>query len=225
MNNKLRNEEFEEALENDSTEKENLEFETDEENEKDNKKLEQEQFRVKMLKLFGIVIIGLVVVLGLGFVISLFSKKEYTYVDVEGIMKDAAVSYFKEYPKKLPTTTDESLEVSTSILVDNKNMKEIDYYLNGKSCSGNVIVDKISNNEYAYTPYLKCGNDYETTTFYNAIKNEKNIVTSGYGLYSYNGVYVYRGKDVNNYARFSDSKRIFRIVKVNKDNEGSFDTR
>lgn len=219
MNNKLRNEKLEEALENDSTEKENLEFETDEENEKDNKKLEQEQFRVKMLKLFGIVIIGLVVVLGLGFIISLFSKKEYTYVEVEDIMKDAAISYFEEYPKKLPATTDESLEVSTSILIDNKNMKEIDHYLNGKSCKGNVTVDKISSNEYAYTPYLKCGNDYETTTFYNAIKNEKNLVTSGYGLYSYNGEYVYRGKNVDNYARFSDSKRLFRIVKVNKDNE------
>ena len=219
--NNFRNKEFEDALENDA--EENMEYETDEEtteNENTNQqKIEQEQFRAKMLKLFGIVIIGLIVVLGLGFIFSLFSKKYYKYSDVEDIMKDAAISYFKEYPKKLPSTTDESLEVNSSILVENKEMKELDYYLKGKNCKGNVTVDKVSNKEYTYTPYLKCGTDYETTTLYDAIKDKKNIVTSGYGLYIYNGEYVYRGSNVNNYVKFSDSDTMFRAVKVTKDNE------
>ena len=76
----FQNKEFEDALENDSEEKENLEYETEEEtiaSDNDNQsKIEQEQFRAKMLKLFGIVIIGLIIVLGLGFILSLFSKKE-----------------------------------------------------------------------------------------------------------------------------------------------------
>ena len=73
----FQNKEFEDALENDSEEKENLEYETEEEtiaSDNDNQsKIEQEQFRAKMLKLFGIVIIGLIIVLGLGFILSLFS--------------------------------------------------------------------------------------------------------------------------------------------------------
>ena len=221
--NNFRNKEFEDALENDTEEKENLEYETDEEtiaSDNDNQqKIEQEQFRAKMLKLFGIVIVGLIVVLGLGFIFSLFSKKNYTYDEVEDIMKDAAVSYFEDYPKKLPSTSNEAIEVTTSILVENKKMKELDYYLKDQNCKGNVTVDKVSSKEYTYTPYLKCGNDYETTTFYDAIKNKKNLVTSGYGLYSYNGEFVYRGTDVQNYVRFNDSETIFRVVKVTKDNE------
>lgn len=216
--NNFRNKEFEDALEKDT--EENLEYEETTTDEGDNqRKIEQEQFRAKMLKLFGIVVIGLIVVLGLGFIFSLFSKKEYTYAEVEDFMKDAAISYFEDYPKKLPTTTDESIEVTTSILVENKKMKELDYYLKDQNCKGNVTVDKVSNKEYTYTPYLKCGNTYETTTFYDAIKNKNNIVTSGYGLYLYNGEYIYRGTNVNNYVKFSDSKRIFRIVKVTKNNE------
>ena len=134
-------------------------------------------------------------------------------------MKQAAVSYFVDYPKILPKTTDESIEATTTILVENKKMKELDYYLKDQNCKGNVTVDKVSNKEYTYTPYLKCGNDYETTTFYDAIKNKKNLVTSGYGLYLYNDEYIYRGSNVNNYVKFSDSERIFRIVKVTKNNE------
>ncbi len=224
LQNNFRNKQLEDALDNDEK-KEDLEFEEDDyEDETTNgntnqQRIEQEQFRVKMLKLFVIVIIGLVVVLGLGFIFSLFSKKDYTYVEVEDVMKNAAISYFEDYPKKLPSTTDESLEVNSSILVENKKMKELDYYLKDKNCKGNVTVDKVSNKEYTYTPYLKCGTDYETTTLYDAIKNKKNIVTSGYGLYIYNGEYVYRGANVNNYVKFSDSDTIFRIVKVTKDNE------
>ena len=223
LQNNFRNKDFEDALENDVEEKDDMEYEIDEETTKNEnvnqQKIEQEQFRAKMLKLFGIVIVGLVVILGLGFIFSLFSKKDYTYAEVEDIMKDAAILYFEDYPKKLPSTTDESLEVSSSILAENKNMKELDYYFKDKNCKGNVTVDKVSSKEYTYTPYLKCGTDYETTTFYDAIKNKNNIVTSGYGLYSNNDEYIYRGSNVNNYVKFSDSDTIFRIIKVTKSNE------
>lgn len=222
--NNFRNKEFKEALDEEPKKTENQEIDEEFEDsstqeDANRKKIEQEQFRAKMLKLFGVVIVGLIVVLGIGFIISLFSKKDYTYADVEDIMKNAAVNYFEENPKKLPSTTDESLEVNVSILVDNKNMKELDHYLSNQSCKGNVLVDKVSNKEYTYTPYLKCGTDYETTTFYNAIKNKEKIVTSGYGLYAYNGEYIYRGTDVNNYVRFSDSDRVFRVVKITNDNK------
>ena len=55
--------------------------------------------------------------------------------------------------------------------------------------------------------------------YYDEIKNKKNLVSSGYGLYLYNDEYIYRGSNVNNYVKFSDSERIFRIVKVTKNNE------
>lgn len=204
-----------------------LVFEEIEENELDEdnssssnqSRMEQEQFRAKMLKLFGIVIIGLVVVLIIGFIISIFTKKDYSYSDTEEVMKDAAISYFEEYQDKLPESTAEIIEVNVAVLVQNKNMKELDHYLKGQSCKGNVSVEKISSKEYSYTPYLKCGNDYETTTLYNALKNKENLVTEGFGLYFYNNEYVFRGTDVNNYVKFSDSDTLFRVIKITKNNE------
>lgn len=225
MNNKpgnnFHNKELEEALD----KEDDLEYEEIEEEKEESastsqhSRMERELFRAKMLKLFGIVIIGLIVVLIIGFMISIFTKKDYTYASTEEVMKEAAISYFEEYPKKLPASTEEIIEINVAVLVENKNMKELEFYLKDESCKGNVSVEKVSSKEYSYTPYLKCGNDYETTTFYDALKNEKNIVTEGFGLYFYNNEYIFRGTDVNNYVKFSDSDTIFRVIKVTSNNE------
>ena len=105
----FQNKEFEDALENDSEEKENLEYETEEEtiaSDNDNQsKIEQEQFRAKMLKLFGIVIIGLIIVLGLGFIFSLFSKiRRYRAIFVHKV--DNRLSMWISYKPQYLTQND-----------------------------------------------------------------------------------------------------------------------
>ena len=217
MNNNPNDKNLNEEIEDETVDNEVDDIESEEK--VDYSKISQEQFRVKMLKMFGIVIVGLVIILGIGFLISLFNKKNYTYSDVESVMKNAAISYFDEYKNKLPKSESEGTRVDVGALVQNKNMKELDYYLDGKSCKGNVTVEKISNKEYSYTPYLKCGNSYETIAFSEALIKNDNIVTDGYGLYRYNNEYVYRGANVDNYVKFNDSDNLFRVVKIVNDNE------
>ena len=180
-------------------------------------KIDHEQFRAKMIKLFAIVFIGLVVILLISFISSLFSHKDYTYSSVEQIMKDAAISYFNDHKSKLPKSSDNIVEISSDVLTDEKYMKDLDKYLPNKSCSGKVNATMVSKNNYDYTSYLSCSN-YDTIELYKKIL-QSNIVSDGFGLYSLNGEYVYRGTKINNYVKFDDSSTLWRIVKVTSNNE------
>lgn len=182
-----------------------------------NSNLSKEQFRAKMIKTFGIVIVIFIFIILIGLLISLLGKKNYNYADVEEVMKDSAELYFKDNKKQLPTET-QPVQISDTILVNNEYMKPLEEYLKNDTCSGKVIVKK-NGNTYAYSAYLDCGKKYQTKEFYKAVKDTKNIVTTGYGLYYMNNEYVYRGANVNNYAKFSDSDNLWRIVKVTAKNE------
>ena len=124
----------EETLDNevDTVNEENLE---QKENKETNDSGNSNEFREKIIKMFGIVIIALVVVLFVGFIISLFSHKKYTYADVEDVMKDAAIAYFKDNKNKLPKSS-EIVEIDSNVLANNKYMKTLDKYLKNKECSG-----------------------------------------------------------------------------------------
>ena len=180
--------------------------------------LSNNDFRSKMIKMFGIVIGGLIIILVVGFIISLIVGKKYNYAMVEDEMKNAAVNYFKDNKNKLPKNTEEVVEISTTVLANNKYMKTLDKYLNDTSCTGKVSVEKVGDKSYSYTPVLTCKN-YTTTKFYDEIVKDSHIVTDGFGVYNINNEYVYRGSDVNNYVKFSDSDRIWRVIKATSDNE------
>lgn len=177
-----------------------------------------DEFRSKMIKMFGIVIIALIVVLIVGFLISLFTKKNYTYAELEDVMKNASIKYFKDNKSKLPKDESEIVEIDSNILVNNKYMKSLDKYLKDDSCTGKVSVEKIDNKSYSYTPKITC-KDYTTTKLYAEITKKDKIVTEGFGLYFMNNEYVYRGSNVNNYVKFNDSKRLWRIIKANSNGE------
>lgn len=176
------------------------------------------EFREKIIKMFGVVIIALIVVLVVGFLISLVSKKNYSYATVEEKLKNAAINYFKDNKNKLPKNSSEIVEIDSNILVNNKYMKSLDKYLKDDSCTGKVAVEKIDGKSYSYTPKITC-KDYTTTKFSDAITKNSNVVTSGFGVYNINNEYVYRGSEVNNYVRFNDSEKVWRVVKVTSNNE------
>ena len=92
---------------------------------KTGKEVVQDEFRKKMMFLFLIVFALLIAVLAIGFVISLFTKKDYTYFELEDVMEESAISYFKDNTKKLPKSEDEIVEITTSSLISEKYMKEI----------------------------------------------------------------------------------------------------
>ena len=168
----------------------------------------------KMIKFMLIIICGLVFLLIILYVASLLSPKSYTYEEVETILKNAAQSYFADYPESLPKVEGTIIEIDSSNLVEVGKMNNISDYMDGAICTGTVQVE-LSGTEYLYTPYLNCGEIYSTVELANKVLNES-TVNSGYGLYSTNTGYAFRGEDVNNYVQLD--KSLWRIVKVTSNN-------
>lgn len=168
----------------------------------------------KMIKFMLIIICGLVFLLIILYVASLLSPKSYTYEEVETILKNAAQSYFADYPESLPKVEGTIIEIDSSNLVEAGKMNNISDYMDGAICTGTVQVE-LSGTEYLYTPYLNCGEIYSTVELANKVLNES-TVNSGYGLYSTNTGYAFRGEDVNNYVQLD--KSLWRIVKVTSNN-------
>lgn len=170
----------------------------------------------RMFTMMGIIVGVMVVLLTVLYILSLFSHKTYSYTEIEKILKDAAVSYFKDYPENLPTDEGNIVEIDASNLIVAEKMKDLsEYTKEGIACSGTVQVEK-AGSDYLYTPYLNCGEDYFTEELYKTIIKDENVVTSGYGLYSTNGSYAFRGENVNNYVKLG--KGLWRIVKVTANN-------
>ncbi len=172
-------------------------------------------FKKKMMKnLFIIAIITFLIVILL-FVFSSFGGKK-SYSDVEDIMIKSATKYYNENQSLLPKTTGGIVEISAKKLANLNYMRELERYLKSATCSGKVVVEN-NDDHYIYVPYLDCGDAYKTTELYRKITDSRNLVTTGDGLYSSSGNYIFRGENVNNYV--SIGEHLWRVVKVTKDNE------
>ena len=194
-------------------------FEDEEENllEEEAKKNERNNLaRKRMFKMMGLIVIGMIILLGVLYILSLFQKKDYSYSKIEKILEDAAISYFKDNPSSLPSDEGNIVEIDASNLITAEKMQDLSYYTKeGVTCSASVQVEKTSS-EYLYTPFLNCGENYTTEELYKKLVKEGNVVSSGYGLYANNGSYAYRGEKVNNYLQLEES--LWRIVKITPNN-------
>ncbi len=176
-----------------------------------------EELRKKIIKLGGIILIGVLLLLLILFILSFFNHKNYTYSEIENIMKNAAVRYYQTKKGSLPSEENQVSEVEVSTLVENKYMKEFSKYVGDNvQCSGSVKVRK-KGNDYQYSSYLDCGEDYTSKELYKVLIDSKNIVMDGYGLYNIGGSYVYRGENPSNYLKLDG--RMWRIVKITPDNK------
>lgn len=213
--------EINEDIKEEKKEEEIYQEDDDERLEEDIKKEEsmaKERFRTKIIKMMGVIIVVIIIIVLIGFIISLTSKKNYSYQEVEDMMKKAAEGYFSSHDNKLPSKASQKVEIDHSVLEEEKYMKPLEKYFNDR-CTGKVVVQKKEGTTYSYTTYLDCGDSYKTTELYKKVLNKNKIVTEGYGLYQYNGGYVYRGSNVDNYVKFEDSDIVWRILKMNSSNE------
>ena len=170
----------------------------------------------RMVKFMLIVCGGIIIILLIALLMSAFTKKEYSYTEIEEVLKEAAESYFEDHPDSLPEKEDQIVEIDSSNLVAEGKMETLSEYTGeDKTCSATVQVEKVSS-EYLYTPYLNCGNDYTTEQLYQKVLSQNQIVISGYGLYNEGGIYRFRGEKVNNYVKLD--KVLWRIVKITADN-------
>lgn len=169
------------------------------------------ELKAKLIKMALLVVVALGALFLLLFIISLFNHKTYDYEEIESIMEKAAISYFKTYPDSLPQNEKQTAQITTSTLIATGKMKDLSKYTKkGISCDGKVEIAK-RGNEYIYTPYLTCGEDYTTQKLSSLILSSE-IVKEGYGLYKINDSYVYRGELVDNYVKLNDY--LWRIVKI-----------
>lgn len=170
----------------------------------------------KMFLLMGIIVGVTILLLIILYIASLFSHRNYTYEEVEDIMRDAAISYFNDNPSQLPANEGDVVIIDSSNLVAAGKMKALnEYYESDAICTGNVQVQKSGDN-YLYAPYLNCG-DYVTLEFYKKVLQDNEITKSGEGLYSTSKAYAFRGEKVNNYVKLD--KSVWRIVKITDNND------
>lgn len=179
---------------------------------------DKEKARRKLLKVVGIISGILILIFLLILIGTVIIGRNYSYDQIEQVLKNAAIKYYQVQDVLLPSKEGEKSEVDDITLAsdDYKLMKPLSKLKKNVSCTGKVVVEKV-NNEYIYTPYLDCGNSYKTEELYKAVTSKNKIVTSGNGLYDMNGEHVFRGDKVNNYVKLS--KGLFRIVKITSDNK------
>ena len=174
---------------------------------------EQDSTKKQLIKLMIIVMalfFGLLIILWL---VSVIMPKSYTYEQVEEIMKKAAIEYFAEYPENLPKGEGQGIEIDCANLVAAGKMKDLSNYVGeGNACTGTVQVQK-SGDDYLYTPYLNCGEEYATMELYKAVVSQGTVNQGQYGLYRIGSDYVFRGEKVNNYVELDEG--LWRIVKIN----------
>lgn len=172
----------------------------------------------KLYRLMGIamaIFVGFIILIMILSAIS-NSNKTYSYTEIEKIMKDAAISYFKDNKDSLPAEEGDITEIDAANLTAAEKMKDLSEYLKeGDSCTGTVQVEKTASG-YLYTPYLDCGNTYATVELANKILENEEIVTTGYGLYSTKYGHIFRGENVNNYVKLDNA--LWRIVKITSNN-------
>ena len=175
----------------------------------------------KMIKFMGIIVAVMIIILVILFITSLLGKggkSVYSYSELESILEKAGKSYFKDHPDYLPSAEGDVIEVDSTSLAEAGKIKSLSDYptKDGITCTGSVKVELVDD-EYIYNPILECGDKYATVLFNSKIISDNELVTTGDGLYSKAGEYIFRGENVDNYVQLDES--LWRIVKITKDDE------
>lgn len=171
----------------------------------------------KLVIILGAVVVGIIVIFGLGSMMGGKSTSKLDYKELEEKIKEVGQEYFEENKSLLPKNDGESKEVTVDDLVKLEMMSPIEDLLKeDATCTGKAVVKNVSG-KYSYTGLIDCGDKYVTSNLYQKIIDDNPVVTSGNGLYSQNGEFVFRGENLNNYVEFAGSKWL--ILKVDKDND------
>lgn len=207
----------EKEIEEDSFQDYDEDFEEEEKTDKKTTSNNNDDMKKKLLKLMLAVLVIFVLFLLVIYLMSVLNKKAYTYTEVEQVMKTAGEKYFKNHTEYLPKDIGDSVTVDVKNLVAEGYMKDLYEYLGDEtSCVGSVTCEKNTSTSYSYSPYLNCGDSYETIELYKKIASDGAIVTSGDGLYQEHGEYIFKGENINNYVKLGNAT--WRIVKINNDN-------
>ena len=170
----------------------------------------------RKLMIYLMIAVGFIIVLFIFMgIVKAISGSRLSYDGVESKLKSAAISYYEDNKSLLPNVDGNTLEVDDITLVEAGKIKSLDKIApKGSTCSGKVTVQKNGEN-YLYTPYLDCGDNYKTSNLTNKIKSDNPVVTEKDGLYVFGDALLFKGEKVNNYVSFSG--KIWRIMRINSD--------
>ena len=87
-----------------------------------------------------------------------FVGTNMSYEKLEEILEQATVKYLEENPDIRPTSTNPTIAVSTNTLIENKYIKDLKKYVKDSSCTADILVDYVIENDYKYQAYLTCNN-------------------------------------------------------------------
>lgn len=155
-----------------------------------------------------IVILAIILVIAVPNIIKVItSAKNNIYVKNEDMLKNAVRNYVASNPDKAPISTVETTRILITELKTNNIISTIkDPKATGTECDGYVEIKMISTGKYEYTPYIKCGTNYQSTgyitefqkiyggsDFYNF--NALDITSDGYIAAGAVTVHPYAGRD------------------------------
>ena len=197
---------------------------------------------VKIAIILVVVIILIVVISACGKMGPTSVSSDEGYSDMENRLQTAAIKYVESNKRLLPKTTDQVRKIQLSTLLSNNMINELHAVENNNvTCRGYVEITKKDSKEedYRYTPFIKCGKYYETKTISQYILDNEKIATTGEGLYQElvsnptptektdsktteeevatdASSYYYKGEYPNNYIILGE--RLYRIMGITEDN-------
>lgn len=168
----------------------------------------------KLYLYLGISFVVMVVLIVLMLVIKFVIGNKVSFKAAEDKIRDAAITYVEARNELLPIKG-ESTRIEFNDLVVAEVIKPFDKLLQDSeaTCTAYVIIEN-NNENYLYTPYLDCGEKYQTTRLNDIIKTS-GVNSNGEGLYEIEGNLVFRGEKLNNYVNFADKD--WRIIRINND--------
>ena len=166
----------------------------------------------KMLKMLGILLLVIVAIILVVVIFKSMSGGKVSHEQFENVMVRAAERYVKADPEVIESEVYGTTEISAATLAKKGYMKEItEYFGKDTKCEGKVLVYK-NLDYYKYIPKLNCGEDYNNQSISEVIIDEKNIVTTGSGIYKQGDNYVFRGEYVDNYVSYAE--KTWRIISI-----------
>ena len=171
----------------------------------------------KIVKIIGIVVGVFVIFIIFLLLLSSCSKKKLDYNKLQDNMVAAARSYYQSKPDDLPKEDGDSRNIQLKKLVSEGYMEDPSktFKNNDLSCDGSVTVTNNYGN-FLYSPSLTCGKEYKSQLLKDKVIDDS-LVESGVGLYETKDQYIFRGEVNNNYVKFQNSAKLFRIIRINED--------
>ncbi len=109
-----------------------------------------------------VVILGIILVIAIPRITDVIeSAKINAVIKNEEMLVRATRNYLVSNDEKMPTEIGDTEEITLEELQNNDLISSIKSPFSNNNCNGYVLITKINDTNFDYTPHLKCGDNYE----------------------------------------------------------------